>query len=101
MILSRTLARRRIAAGTRPGWFAAWGLVAFDAACLALVFALAYGPFRSLAEGFNFPTWAVVVALLALCFIPMQGVLIISSLWAAKSRWSDDVVGKPDNNPQV
>ena len=96
MILSRTIARRRIAAGVRPGWFAAWGLVAFDAVCLAVIFALAYTPFRSIAEGFNFPVWATVVALFALCFIPMQGVLIMSSLWAAKSRWSDDEVGKLD-----
>ena len=89
MILSRTFARRRIAAGVRPGWFAAWGLVALDAACLALVFALVWSPFRALAEGLNFPLWAIIAALFALGFIPLQGVLIISSLWAAKSRWLD------------
>ena len=89
MILSRTLARRRIAAGVRPGWVAAWGPVAVDAACLALVFVLIWQPFRTLAETFNFPLWAVIAALLALGFIPIQGVLILSSLWAAKSRWSE------------
>jgi hypothetical protein len=34
----------------------------------------------------------VYVALFAIYFIPMQGVLIISALWAAKSRWVDDAV---------
>jgi len=89
LILSRTFARRRIAAGVRPVWVSAWGLVALDAACLALVFALIWSPFRTLAEGLNFPIWAIITALLALGFIPMQGVLIISSLWAAKSRWDE------------
>jgi len=31
MIISRMIARRRIAAGARPGWFAAWG--AGDGGC--------------------------------------------------------------------
>ncbi|WP_296419900.1 hypothetical protein [Pseudooctadecabacter sp.] len=90
MILSRTLARARIARGDRPGWAAAWGPVAFDAACLVGVFLLAYGPFRSLVDRFDMPVWAVVTALLALGFIPAQAVLIFSSLWAAKSRFSDE-----------
>ena len=89
MIVSRTIAKRRIDAGQRPGWFAAWGLVALDALLLALVFALLWSPFRNLAESLNFPLWATIVSLLAVGFIPMQGVLIISSLWAAKSRWDD------------
>ena len=90
MMISRSIAKRRIDAGTRPGWFAAWGLVAFDALCLALLFALLWSPFRTLTESLNFPLWATITALLAIGFIPMQGVLIISSLWAAKSRWNAD-----------
>ena len=93
MILSRTLARRRIAADTRPGWFAAWGPVAFDFCALAAVYALIWQPFRAATEALNFPLWATIAALIAIGFIPMQGVLIISSLWAAKSRW-DDTDGK-------
>ncbi len=89
MILSRTLAKRRIAAGVRPSWGAAWGPVGFDAACLVLAFVLLYRPFQSLTETFNFPVWATIVALLSLGFIPVQAVLIFSSLWAAKSRWRD------------
>jgi len=33
----------------------------------------------------------IYIVLFAVYFIPMQGVLIISALWAAKSRWVDDV----------
>lgn len=89
MILSRTLAKARIARGDRPGWLAAYAPVAFDAACLALVFVLAWGPFSTFAETQNFPLWATIAAMLALGFIPIQAVLIFSSLWAAKSRWTD------------
>ncbi len=94
MILSYTIARRRIAAGRRPSWFGAWGLVGADALALAVVFALLWGPFQNLTAALDFPTWARVAALFAVCFIPMQAVLILSSLWAAKSRWDDDDTGK-------
>ena len=89
MVLSRTLAKSRIARGERPSWAAAWGPVAFDAACLVFAFVILYRPFQSLTETFNFPVWATAVALLALGFIPIQAVLIFSSLWASKSRWLD------------
>ncbi|MEL6957522.1 MAG: hypothetical protein AAGL89_01055 [Pseudomonadota bacterium] len=90
MILSRTLAKSRIAQGQRPSWLAAWGPVAFDAVCLVAVFVLLWSPFQSVAQTFEFPTWATVAALIALGFIPIQAVLIFSSLWAAKSRWRDE-----------
>ena len=89
MILSRTLARRRIAAGRRPGWWAAWGPVGFDFAALLAVLAALWGPFRDLTVALNFPVWASIVALFLVGFIPMQGVMILSSLWAAKSRWQE------------
>ncbi|MDB4213740.1 hypothetical protein N9741_02595 [Octadecabacter sp.] len=89
MILSRTLAKRRIAAGVRPSWGAAWGPVAFDAACLVFAFVILFRPFQAMTEMFNFPVWATATALLALGFIPIQAVLIFSSLWASKSRWFD------------
>ncbi|MBU2992455.1 hypothetical protein KO486_04425 [Octadecabacter sp. B2R22] len=69
---------------------AAWAPVGFDAACLVLAFAVLYRPFQSIAETFNFPVWATAVSLLAIGFIPIQAVLIFSSLWAAKSRFTDD-----------
>lgn len=90
MLLSRTLAKQRIARGERPGWGAAWAPVAFDAACLVAVFVLLFSPFQTLTEAFDFPVWATIAALFAIGFIPVQAVLIFSSLWAAKSRFSDD-----------
>ena len=90
MLLSRTLAKTRIARGERPSWAAAWAPVAFDAACLVFAFVILYLPFQSLTEMLNFPVWATAAALLALGFIPIQAVLIFSSLWAARSRYRDD-----------
>ena len=90
MILSRTLAKGRIARGERPTWRAAWLPVAFDALCLALVFILGFRPFQHLTDSMNFPTWATIAALFGLGFIPIQVVLISSSLWASKSRFKDE-----------
>lgn len=89
MILSRTYARRRIAAGDTPSWFAAWGLVAADTVMFFTLAGLS-APYivGGLAETQG--AWIYIV-LFAVYFIPMQGVLIISALWAAKSRWVDDV----------
>ena len=87
MILSRQLARRRIAAGTRPGWFAAWIPVAADALALLGLMAIAFVASRGLF--FGWPVWAAVTVLVLLFFIPMQIVLITSALWAARSRWTD------------
>ena len=88
MILSRTIARRRVAAGTRPSWFEAWGLVMFDAVlffCIAGLYAPMIVGGLAASKGAR-----VYVALFAIYFIPMQIVLIISAMWAAKSRWSDE-----------
>lgn len=90
MMLSRALARVRMARGERPGVVAAWAPVAFDALCLVFVFVMLYRPFQMITESLNFPIWATVTALLALGFIPTQAVLIFSSMWAAKSRYKDD-----------
>ncbi len=91
MLLSRTIAKGRIAKGVRPSFFAAWALVVADALLLAFLFVLLWTPFRTLTA--DWPIWATSAALFALGFIPIQGVLIISALWAAKSRWEDT----PDN----
>ena len=88
MILSRTIARRRVAAGTRPSWFEAWGLVMFDA---VLFFGIAGLSAPMIVGGLAQSQGAwIYAALFAIYFIPMQIVLIISAMWAAKSRWSDD-----------
>ncbi len=89
MILSRMLAKSRLAKGVRPSWPGAWLPVVFDGLCLAAVFSLLWGPFQSLATSMNFPLWATIAAMFAVGFIPIQAVLIFSSFWAAKSRWKE------------
>lgn len=90
MILSRTLAKSRIARGERPSWGAAWAPVMFDAACVVFAFMMLFRPFQMLVETLDLPVWVVVTILLAIGFIPAQGVLIFSSLWAARSRFKDE-----------
>ena len=88
MFLSRTFARRRIAVSDTPSWFAAWGLVVGDA---ILFFTIAGLSAPHIVGGLAQTQGAwVYIALFAIYFVPMQGVLIISALWAAKSRWIDD-----------
>ena len=87
MLLSRTIAKGRIANRVRPSFFGAWSLVIADALLLAILFAILWSPFRSLTM--DWPIWVTSAALFAVGFIPIQGVLIISALWAAKSRWED------------
>jgi hypothetical protein len=90
MIISRTIARRRIAAGVRPGWFGAWGLVLVDAVILMPVLAVVGSTVSRYFFGINPMHWAVIGSLIVTVFIPMQVVLITSALWAAKSRWEDN-----------
>ncbi|MCB5199321.1 hypothetical protein LGQ03_08710 [Loktanella sp. TSTF-M6] len=92
MIVSRFVARRRIAAGVRPGWFAAWGLVALDALMLLAVLGLMFMPVMSLIYASQPSVIVTVGIFFVLFFLPIQVVLILSSLWAAKSRYvgSDD-----------
>ena len=89
MILSRALGRGRVARGERPGWLAAWAPVAVDAvAVLAVTGALA-----AVLTGWLLaqaaPMWLVVAALVLVVFLPVQAVLIVSAMWAARSRWAD------------
>ena len=91
MILSRALGRGRVARGERPGWLAAWGPVAVDA---ALTLSLAGLVAVTLAGALQTaPLWLLVAALFALVFLPVQAVLIVSAMWAARSRWADPKSG--------
>lgn len=95
MILSRTLAKRRIAAGERPGWFAAWGLVAADAVILFVALWVVFNWLMQVIYAAQ-PGPVLTGAILFIgIFVPMQVVLIISAIWAAKSRWQD-VEGNPE-----
>ncbi|WP_458791874.1 hypothetical protein [Yoonia sp. MH D7] len=89
MLISRTLARKRVAAGVRPSGLGAWGPVIADA---VLFFGIAGLSAPMIVGGLAESKGAwVYAALFAIYFIPMQIVLITSSMWAAKSRWIDDV----------
>ena len=91
MLLSRALGRGRVARGERPGWFAAWGPVAVDA---GLTLSLAGLVAVTLASALQTaPLWLLVAALFALVFLPVQAVLIVSAMWAARSRWADPKSG--------
>ncbi len=89
MIVSRTIARRRIAAGERPGWLAAWGLVMVDAIILFPVIGLIGFAVLRFFFGINPTYWAIYASPIVTVFIPMQVVLITSAIWAAKSRWKE------------
>ncbi len=87
MILSRTLARGRIARGERPGFLAAWGPVIFDALAFAGAAVLVWPLLRALLDGA--PLAVTVLVLTGVYFLPGQAILIVSALWATKSRWQD------------
>lgn len=88
MILSRTIARKRIAAGAQPSWLEAWGLVFLDT---ILFFGIAGLSAPLIVGGLAEAKGAwVYIALFAVYFIPMQIVLITSAMWATRSRWSDE-----------
>lgn len=93
MIVSRTLAKHRIANGMHPNWVEAWAPVLVDG---VLLFILLYGLFPwvsatldGLALGWIF------TAFFLLYFVPIQLVLILSALWAAKSRNTHDEADHP------
>ena len=87
MILSRTLARARIARKERPGILAAWLPVLFDA-CTLFAAGLAVWPMiAALTADLSVPL--TIAILFAVYFVPVQAVLITASLWATRSRWDD------------
>lgn len=89
MIVSRTIAKKRIDRQERPAWFAAWGLVAVDFLLFCAYVLLIMEPlaqFLYANQTNKLLTFAIMVVVV---FIPMQIVLIVSSLWASKSRFQD------------
>ena len=87
MILSRTLARARIARGERPGFLAAWGPVLWDALAYVAAAVLVWPLLRALLDGASVA--ATVLVLTGVYFLPGQAILIVSALWATRSRWQD------------
>ena len=93
MILSRTLAKRRIAAGERPSLRAAWTPVAVDVIVIGLLLAALWQPALTFIYLMQFSLFWIVLFLMVLIYAPLQIVIIISTIWAVRSRWDD----KPDS----
>jgi len=83
VLISRTIARKRIAAGERPSFKAAWLPVAADVLIIALVLAALWQPALTFVYVMQLPF------LMAVIYAPLQIVIIVSTIWAVRSRWED------------
>ncbi|MBE0412266.1 hypothetical protein [Yoonia sp.] len=89
MILSRTLARKRIAAGKRPSFGEAWGLVAADIVLIGILLWVIWQPALSFVYLMQFSLLGTILFLMAVIFVPLQTVIVISTIWAVRSRWQE------------
>ncbi|MEM9786667.1 MAG: hypothetical protein AAFY14_02140 [Pseudomonadota bacterium] len=89
MILSRILARKRIAAGIRPSFKAAWAPVAFDVVVIGLTLALMFLPAVSLTIVMELTLFWRILLLMVVIYAPLQIVIIVSTIWAVRSRWEE------------
>jgi hypothetical protein len=89
MILSRILARKRIAAGVRPSFKAAWLPVAFDIIVIALLLVALWGPATTFIYVMDLSLFLTVVVLMVLIYAPLQIVIIVSTIAAVRSRWEE------------
>ena len=87
MIISRLLARKRIAAGVRPSFRAAWLPVAADILIIALLMAALFLPAVTLVMQLSL-FWRIL-ALMVVIYAPLQIVIIVSTIWAVRSRWEE------------
>ncbi|MFN3663041.1 hypothetical protein [Yoonia sp.] len=90
MILSRIIARRRIAAGRQPGFIAAWGPVLADIAIIAALLAVLWQPILTAIYVAHLPLYGTILVLLFTIYLPFQIVVVISTIWAVKSRWIEE-----------
>ena len=96
MIVSRSVAKRRIAAGERPSWLAAWWPVLADGLIVMAVLAVVSVPVMMwMAEAGNLSLGVLIAVFFVVYFLPFQAVLILSTIWAVKSRWQDDADREP------
>jgi hypothetical protein len=89
MILSRILARRRIAAGIRPSFKDAWLPVAFDVVVIGLLLAVLFLPAVTLTLIMDLSLFWRILVLMVLIYAPMQIVIIVSTIAAVRSRWEE------------
>ena len=89
MILSRIVARKRIAAGVRPSFKAAWLPVAFDVLVIALILSMLFLPAVTLTIIMELTLFWRILMLMVLIYAPLQIVIIVSTIWAVRSRWEE------------
>lgn len=90
MILSRILARKRIAAGVRPSFLRAWAPVMVDVAMVTIVLMLLWQPTLTAIYVLELSLPLTIVALMILIYGPFQVVTIIATIWAIRSRWEEE-----------
>ena len=89
MIISRLLARKRIAAGIRPSFKAAWLPVAADIVIIAILLAMLWQPALMFIYVMEFSLPLTILVLMVLIYAPLQIVIIVSTTWAVRSRWEE------------
>lgn len=89
MIISRILAKRRIAAGERPSWRAAWLPVAADIVLIGIVLWIVWQLALMAIFLVEFALPATILFLMVVIYLPLQVVIVISTIWAVRSRWDD------------
>lgn len=90
MIISRILAKRRIAAGERPSRRAAWLPVLADCLLIGLLAIMLWQPALTFVYVMQFSLPVTILFLFAVIYVPVQVVIIIATIWAVRSRWDDD-----------
>lgn len=89
MVLSRILARKRIAARVRPSFKAAWLPVAVDVVMISLVLAALFLPAVSATIIMELTLFWRILVLMLVIYAPLQIVIIVSTIWAVRSRWEE------------
>ena len=89
MIISRILARQRIAAEVRPSFRAAWLPVAADVVMISLLLAMMFLPTVSLTLVMELTLFWRILVLMIVIYAPLQIVIIVSTIWAVRSRWEE------------
>ena len=89
MIISRILAKRRIAAGDRPSWRAAWLPVAADIILTAVALWMVWQLALLAVFLMELSLLMTILFLLVVIYLPLQVVIVISTIWAVRSRWED------------
>jgi hypothetical protein len=90
MIISRIIARKRIAAGVRPSLFQAWAPVAVDIALIVTLLSAVWQPLLTFIYVMEFSLPLTILALMVAIYTPFQVVTIIATIWAVKSRWEEE-----------